>query len=226
MTTTLIKKSSIQKEGPYLASKWHKLYFLLSKSEFIELFEGLEFSIHPLGGIIKEKDLFISFEKIASSYGTNLTAFYKEKKAFKMPSYLLTNNRDALYIIDGRENEVMLKIKKPVLYLKPHFFTISEGKVHATLGKEAIYWGFCLSYPQIFQDPETKKFEKINKRYSNTDLFITLRKKLRSISSCITFLVNDKKVVSSYRLGKELALQTHPDLKRKNIVLYGDADEH
>ena len=213
-----IETSTLEKERPYLASKFHKLHFLLSYEELLLLFKDLEFSIHPLGGLLDEGDLTLAFSSFALAYNKNLENFYCKGVKEKMPSYLLTNDQSALYKVEVGENKYLLKVRKPVVFIKPHFFTISDKKAHSTLGKEAIYWGFCLSYPQIFQD---KVFEKVDNRFSNTALFIHLRKKLRSLSKSITFQIDEDKIVTSYRLGKELCMQKNPDLEKKQIKIFG-----
>jgi len=221
--TKAIETSTLESEGPYLASKYHKLQFLLSYEELISLFEGLEFSMHPLGGIIEGEDLISSFSNFATNYKENLEDFYLKGTKEKMPAYILTDDRGALYKVEAGENKYLLKVRKPVLFLKPHFFTISEKKIHATLGKEAVYWGFCLSYPQIFQD---KVFEKVDSRFSNTSFFIYLRKKLRTLSKSISFQQGEDKIVTPYRLGNALFSQVHPDLKRKKIRIIGALSEY
>lgn len=219
MMNSGIKSSSLEKEGPYLASKFHQLYFFLSPDELFSLFEGLQFSMHPLGGVVKEEHLSVSFQDFVLDYHKKVENFFSKGKKDKMPSYLLTNNTDALYKVETKAKNFLLKVKKPVLFIKPHFFTISGGKVHPTLGSEAIYWGFCLSYPQIFQSSD---FEKVDSKFSNTSFFIHLRKKLRTLSQNVTFQTEEKdNIITSYRLGRQFFLRKNPDLQNKKITLAG-----
>ena len=205
-----IEISSIQKEGPYLASKFQKLNFLVSNKEYKNLFEDLEFSIHPLGGVIETDVLEISkHEFLEKTYGLGE----------KIPSFILTQDLSALFVVKIDSEKKMLKVRKPVVFLKPLYFTVSEGKTCETLGKDAVYWGWSLSYPQIYQDVKTNRFEKVHDRFKNTNLWKAFRKKLRDISKVISFEKEGEKITSTFRLGKTCDTNL-PQLERAGIKIW------
>jgi len=216
MSSSVIEKSTILKEGPYQVSKFSKLFFLLSTNELQDLFSISSFSLHPLGGLLDQDQTTISASSFLDNYSKQLDFFFEEKP-FRFSPYLFTKDYRALYLMETNSGKVLLKMKRPVLYLKPLFFSFCGDKVFPALGKETIFWGFSLSYPQIFQDPVTKQFVKVDKRFENTELFIDFRKKLRSLSSCISFEKERKKIATNFRLGKELREKKHPDLNRLNV---------
>lgn len=223
MNSSVLEKSTLVKEGPYQVSKFSKLFFLLSANELLDLFSIFSFSIHPLGGLLELTQTTMNKSWFVDNYSKQLDSFFEEKP-FKFSPCLLTKDPRSLYLMETNSERVLLKMKRPVLYLKPLYFSFCGDKVFPALGKETIFWGFSLSYPQIFQDPMTKQFIKVGNEFENTGLFIDFRKKLRSLSSCVSFEKEGKKIATNFRLGRELKEKKHPDLIKLNINFWRDSE--
>ncbi len=69
---------------------------------------------------------------------------------------------------------------------------------------DSISWGVQFSYPQLFQDPHTRKVVKIADQdaFENTALFTSLMQWMRSHTLPTPFVVNGVRTNSSIRVGK------------------------
>jgi hypothetical protein len=128
------------------------------------------------------------------------------------------------YAISTGSSKFLIKPNKPVLQLQAHHFFYSDldGKFHPmVLSPDSISWGIQFSYPQLFQDPKTRKIVKVTQsdEFPNTQLFLKLMKWVRNFTLPTPFEVHGKRINSPIRVGKKsLAwIKNHPQLKEKGI---------
>lgn len=204
----MILISTLIKEGPFLASKWNKQIAFLDPTELKELFSHLSpFSIHPLGKVVEKEQSEISLEAFIDSY-TGLIDRLKiqgflQKEDFKaFDAFAISCKKDAFYLLEIK-NGYLIKPRAPHIMIRPHFFDYSDRFRSGVLGLNSLFWGLEFSFPHIFQDPKTKKIEKVSVLSENSILFTKIRKYLRKISNSTTFTVGDKKYPVAYRLGKK-----------------------
>ena len=102
------------------------------------------------------------------------------------------------------------------------FFSPLDGKFHPmVLSNESISWGIQFSYPQLYQDPESRQIIKVSDGsvFPNTPLFSKLMKWMRSHTLPTPFLIEESRVNAPIRIGKSALtwIENHPQLKEKGI---------
>jgi hypothetical protein len=228
-----LRISSPAQEGVLQVSKWLHWQVLLDEEEMAALFEHLSpFSIHIVSTLVEEPHGRVSCEQFLSEYALYIAALKNgidpdEKRCRPIFSSVFTKEQEALYAMEvvGKA-KYLIKPLLPVIQLQLHHVFLShvDGKfypmVHAS---DSITWGVQFSYPQLFQDPQTRDFAKIDDspRFPNTPLFARLAKWLRSHTLPTPFVVNGQKVNLPIRLGKGCWewIAAHPHLSRKNIAV-------
>jgi len=217
------------KPVPMQASKWLKIQLLADLSEMESLFTALEdFSIFisgavmPKGGDITQQQ----FLKVYSHYIEALKQgqIPSESTYRQMFGASLTKDPEALFVVPVGADRQLLRIGRPVLQLQPHSMDYSplDGKFRAMVyGLESILWGIQFSYPQLYQDPETKEPLNVDERFPNTVLYKNLQRWVRNHTMPTPFLVDGKKVNVPIRLGKKCLpwINKHPQLLLKGIVV-------
>jgi len=219
----VLKKSTPKHEGPYLCSKWISYHFLVNLEEFKDLLELLDTDcIFQIGKIFR--GLKADFKKdLIEAYNQTLIML----KSNKFDLSLLKQNLpvaigkspSAFYLFNPKEDAYTVKISKPVLQLQLNTFRYSflDKTIRLnSLGEDCIFWGFKLSHPQIFQDPDSNKIKKIDSSFENFPYFSQIRKWMRDKTSVARFIIEQKKVVSTLRIGKKCFswIHLHPQLKK------------
>lgn len=152
----------------------------ISSDEFIELYSDVLSTLKEGGGITpKLMDIFsLSMSRHGTSY--------------------------AEVVQDGR---VLLRPIVPVIQLSPTFIRYSkeDGSFRFGLyGKEASPLGITFSYPQLFQDSESKEVLRVDQgeKFPDTELFFSLWRWLRESTTVASFFVDGKKTNVPIRMGK------------------------
>lgn len=227
-------RQSSSNEKPLQASKWLQVQVLLSKNELAGLFEFLEISLgnfllFPCGVVCGKEQSDIAkniFLNIYGNYVDNLcrgvipdAAYYR---SYFSPAMTVTP--EALFTIPVGEDRQIIRIAKPVIQLQAHNMDYSnvDKKFHSMVfGIDSIPWGIQFSYPQLFQDNETRQVEivKKTKTFPNTALFQLLQKWMRTNTIPTPFIAEGKGVNVPMRLGKECLswINSHPLLVQKHI---------
>ncbi len=205
----------------YQAAKWLKVPVLAEPEEFARLFEKLKnFQLFHLGTPAEIEALRIEKEAFLASVG-NWTAMLQTGRAPAMAdcrsvlAAALTSDPGDLRMQALPDGRYLAKIKRPVIQVQAHFFTVSleEKRVHSMVfGKESIFWGVQFSYPQIFMDAGEPK--KVDASFANTALFQEIRRWARDETRATPFLIGDERVNAPIRLGKNCFswICRHPQL--------------
>ncbi len=226
---TLPRLSHQDLEGKLHVSKWLKHQLLLSLEEMDALLTLLDPQIFIGSEIVSEKNALVTKEKFLTIYQSYITALQTgnlpditcARAAF---SSILTKNADLLYAMQLGEERYFIRAIRPIIQLQIHQFFFS--KIDATfhpmvLGKESVFWGLQISYPQIYQDPKTGAFCKVTatSEFPNTELFMKAAKWLRHATLPTPFLYEGKRINTPMRLGKDCFswINKHPQLQRLGI---------
>lgn len=227
-----LRISSPEQEGVLQASKWLHWQVLLDEREMAALLEELgSFSIHIVSTLVPQPHGLVSKEEFLREYKLYVNALKNghepnEKQCRPFFSSIFTKDKEALYAMEtgGR---YLIKPLLPVVQLQLHhvFLSSVDGKFYPMVhSADSITWGIQFSYPQIFQDPSTGAFGKVDAgpRFPNTPLFAEIAKWMRKHTLPTPFVVNGQKVNLPIRLGKSCWewIVHHPHLLRKNIGVY------
>lgn len=227
-------RQSTSSEKPLQASKWLQSQALLSKNELTNLFKFLETSLGTLylyycGAVCSKEKGATSKEEFLETYGAYIQSLMDGKepdlslyRSLLSPSLTITT--DALYTIPVGEDRQIIRISRPVIQMQAHNIDYStvDKKFHSMVfGSDSIAWGIQFSYPQLFQDNETRQVEQVKKgkAFPNTELFQLLQKWMRQNTIPTPFIADGKAVNVPMRLGKECLpwINLHSQLIKKSI---------
>lgn len=227
-----IRISSPKAEGILQVSKWLKIQVLLDSDEMQELLAALgpthfvvvSEPVHADDAVIAPDTFLLKYTEYVQYLKQGQVPPVEEFR--KLFSCALSSTLDAFYAIAAGKDKYLVKPLKPVVQLQAHHFFYSDldRKFHPmVLSEESISWGVQFSYPQLFQDPKTRKVVKVTDtpEFPNTALFSKLMKWMRSSTMPTPFEVDGARVNSPIRIGKKsLAwIKNHPRLKEKGITI-------
>jgi hypothetical protein len=219
----------------FLASKWLHVDFLLSYSEMQRLIAALTQEHGPL--------LFFStlgVQKIGENQITEpalLKAFQDYEEMIKSGSSLqegpfrfyftscITKEKAAIIKTPIGSDRESVSPQKPCLQMQPHRFSYSklDKKFRSmVLGKNSVSWGVRISYPQLYQIPNTRAVEDAldEALFPNAALFSSLRRWIRHNTIATPMLVDGKRVNIPIRIGKECLpwINAHQELGQLQVV--------
>lgn len=214
------------------ASKWLSSQILIDAQEMSALMSFLEpFYIFVTScPTVKGKEQ-LSHKEFLSVYQTYVQALQEghipdEMQYRHVFSTIWTVSQDLIYTVPMGEDQQIIRISKPVIQLQAHRMNFSaiDGKFRSmTFGPDSITWGIQFSYPQIFQDNETKENFDVNisDAFPNTQLFQNLQKWVRNNTSPTPIIINDKQINIPMRLGKQCFswINKHPQLSPKGLTI-------
>ena len=215
---------------PMQATKWLKIQLLIDAGEMENLFTALgPFEIFIAGAVTDKGGGKVAQEDFLKVY----SQYIQTLKAGKIPlesdfrqffSSVFTKDNGALFTMPLGSEKQLLRLAKPVIQLQPHSLDYSthDQKFRAMVyGLESVLWGLQFSYPQLFQDPETKDALQVDVSpyFPNTELFRNLQRWVRGHTVPTPFLVEGKKINVPMRLGLNCLewINHHPQLSKKNI---------
>jgi hypothetical protein len=219
-------------------SKWLNIQVLLDAHEMEELFNELPpCYLLPVGRVIRKDKFNIAKEEFLDSYAKYIQAL---KDGEELPSRefhgifscALSTSFDDFYALDVDEEKMLLKAQRPIIQMQPHSLGFSEvdEEIHPMVrGRESIAWGVQFSYPQIFQEGHTDQIHEVMKEegFGNTQLFLTIQRWLRHHSRPTPFLIRDKQVKVSIRIGNHAFswINNHHQLRMLGIIVDVDREE-
>ena len=224
-----LKVSMPAVEGVYQGSKFLKFQVLCSAEELASLFEKIApVSIYPLR-IVSLEEIPIPQETFLKEYGKWIEGL-KEGKIpgdAELRPFLaaaLTKDEESLWLQQVPNNRYIVKMAKPVVQMQAHYFTYSSiDSVFRpmSMGPDSIFWGLQFSYPQIYQHPKTMELLEVEEG-PDTDLFLFLRKWVRDETRATPFIVGDKRINATIRLGKSCFswIEKHPQLIKRGIGIH------
>lgn len=212
----------------YQATQWQSVNVLIDCAEMKDLLDHLHSPlIYPVGSLQQKGVDALETQDFLDGYNQYIQAL----KEGRLPLDTLFRplfatcwslSSDHLYKMKVNDTHELIRIKKPVIQLQPHYFDYSfhDEKVHSqVLGQEAILWGIQFSYPGLYQDPDTHVVLKVKERdeFPNTKMFKELQRWVRNATSPTRFYIQDKVINTSIRLGIKCKewINCHPQLIKK-----------
>ncbi len=213
------------------ASKWLHWQVLLDDKEMEALFASLQpFTIHIVSTLVAGPHGQASHDEFLAEYAAYAAALKSgsepdEKRCRHLFSSVFTRDHGALYAMEAG-GKYLIKPLLPVVQLQLHhvYHSSVDGKFYPKVhGTDSIAWGVQFSYPQIFQDPATRLFSKVDQspHFPNTPLFNDLVKWLRANTLPTPFVVNGQRMNQPIRLGKKCWewIANHPHLAPKGLSI-------
>lgn len=234
-----LRQSTPKIEGFLQVSKWLKCAILLDRDEMQELLETLaEVYFFNVSAPVEASEACLSSAQFLKSYGQYVDILKRGEipspDAFRSVfSSALSKTSDPFYSMRLSDGRFLVKPIQPVIQLQAHYFFYStlDKKFHSMVqSSDSVSWGVQFSYPQLFQDPHTRKVVKVlsQEEFVNTALFSTLMQWMRSHTLPTPFLVHGVRTNSPMRVGKKALswVSDHPQLKQKGIeiILIGESD--
>lgn len=232
MDTPVLRISTPALEGAFHTSKWLKHQLLIDENEMKDLLEaiGACYICHASGPVDKNA-AFVSKEALLQRYCGYIKAIKEsapvdERELRRFFCNYLTYDLSALYALAVSGDRLLIKVAKPVVQMQFHHFFASQvdGKFHSmVMTEESVHWGVQFSYPQIFEDPKTHLFSKVNEsaEFPNTTLFKNIIRWLRLHTVPTPFIFQGARTRVPFRLGKRCFswVEKHPGLQKKGIVV-------
>lgn len=225
---TVLRTSTVEKEGPLQVAKWLHLPLLIDLAEMASLLGELpEVKIFSASRVVQRGEEEISREAFLSSYGAYVDALRSGDllppgQTRDLFSSLFTCAEEELYLVEAGEGRAIVRASRPVIQLQVHQIGYSplDGKFRSMVfGKESISWGIQFSYPQVFQEGMTKRFFKVDDSFPNTASFRRLQRWVRYQTRATPFEVGGERINVPIRLGKNAFswINNHPQLRQRNI---------
>lgn len=225
----------LPQEAPvFLASKWLHLDLLVETSEFEQFFSSIDrplFLFSTLGVQPKGKnrvgvsDFLSAWQRYIALLKQGLPVNDADFRFFFTLS--CTFDLEAVRVLDLPNDREVIAPYAPLMQMQLHRFSYSmaDNKFHSqAFGVHSVSWGVRLSYPQLYQYPNTRKVEDAldETKFVNATLFSKARSWMREVSTPTPFLVEGQRVNVPIRLGKSCFswIDAHPDLAGKKLSVY------
>ncbi|MDP1834344.1 MAG: hypothetical protein Q8K75_00295 [Chlamydiales bacterium] len=221
---------TLENQQPLQAAKWLKVQVLLDVMEMRTLLETLgDISIYQTGVILPKHQGKVTVDQFLEVYQTYIEMLKRgevpEDNAFRqMFSSIFTRVLDALYALDLGEDQVIIRPCSPIVQSQLHrlgFSHIDNKFRSMVFGKDSLSWGIQFSYPQLFEDPDSKEIVEVGDEFPNTALFKDLQRWIRHNTLPTPFMVNDERVNIPVRLGKQCFewINNHPQLAQHQLKI-------
>lgn len=199
----------------YMASKWIHFDLLVETHLMQDLLESLGEPLHLFSvlGVAKKGEHILSKKAFLDGWQRYIDTL----KTGKIPNdsdyrflftTAITKTLTVIQKVDiGNDREIVTPYE-PLLQMQIHRFTYShqDAAFHSmAFGEKSISWGVRMSYPQLFQYPQTRIVEDAldPERFANAELFLKLRGWIRANTQATPFIVDGKKVNNPMRISKE-----------------------
>lgn len=202
----------IDKEEALKASKFLKHQFFISCDELREFFSQFPTIRYlPLGKVFLENEPLPSIEDFFKNYETYQNRILEEdSKEFNdlrvalSGAFTITDSAFAYQLL--AQNKRIYKPVVPVMQMQMLSFMIGiDDKIHFTLGKDVLFLGLQVLFPQLFIDNQQQiKNGLIEKDSPNAPLFKAFTAFLRDKTSPLKFTIAEKKVISTIRISADL----------------------
>ena len=208
-----IHASSLDQEGALQVSKWLKYAFLLDAAEMTSFLQAIDpcFLI-PSGFVVSEDEGIVEREVFLEQY--RIYVQWMQSQDATPPaslrrffSLMMTSSLDCLYAVELAKEKRVIKPRLPVIQMQLYqaFFSPMDQKIHSmVMHSDSIGCGLQISYPQIYEDPNTHQFAKVllSEEFVNTLLFKKIVHWLREHTK-VPFLPRGKQQEPMpFRIGK------------------------
>jgi hypothetical protein len=226
-----IENSSLKEKGPLRVSKWLSLGLFLSPKTCEALWDELM----PFFLVHSDRVLHKDFMSDKALFLKNYQLYFQALKEGKIPeesffrkffSFSISCDLKHYYKMNLDDSRFLIKAQKPVI--QSQFFTLGfsfeEKKIRPMImGKDVLFWGFQLSFPQLYQSPSSQSIDKISKgpEFPNAELFHRIQRFCRRATRPVFFSYQGEKIVTPFRLGHDGFdwINEHPQLKTLNLTV-------
>jgi len=202
----------IDKDEALKASKFLKHQFFISISDlklFFSNFPSIRYiplgkvfqENEPLGGI---EEFFKSYEDYQERILKDENRSYNDLRIALSGAFSLFDEAFGFQLLNGDKR--IYKPILPVMQMQMLSFMIGiDHKIHFTLGKEVLFLGLQVLFPQLFIDNHQQiQNGLIEKNSPNAPLFKAFASFLRDHTSTLRFTLDGKKVMSTIRISPDL----------------------
>jgi hypothetical protein len=232
MTLGEIRHSTLAVEGALLVSKWIASQLLLDVDEMAEFLKHLgEFQFYRVDRVVNQEEGVMSTTSFLHAY----EQYIQHLKSGEMPPEILFKNyfqsalsvsSTSFYQMPLQNERSIIKLHKPVVMLQHHrmHYSTVDGKFRPMVfTQDGFTWGVQLSYPQLYQHPQTMAVEKIIESdfFINTKLFNLIKKWIRYNTLPTPFTIDGKRSISPVRIGRKCFawINKHPQLLELGITV-------
>lgn len=214
---------------PFQVSKWVNIPLLIDGHEMADLIQQIpSFKVYDVQRITSKEEGIYSPSYFLEHYCSYVEYLKKgeippssEFRALFSSMWSVTE--EALYSLPAEEDKRLIKPLEPSIQTKPNQIRYSyEGKIFRSdvFGSSSISWGIQIAFPHLFLDPKT--FEATHTRqFPNMALFLAIQRWIRYATRATPFVVQNEKINSPIRLGKECFswIHQHVQLKTNGIEI-------
>jgi hypothetical protein len=208
-----IKVSTKEKEGAFHCSKWLRHVVLLEKSEMQSLLDAMgSFFLVPATGLVSVDSFLVEKGTFLSRYESYLQQIVESpefpsssvRNAFTL---MLSSSLDSFYALEVPSNKFIIRARLPVIQLQMYhcFFSKLDQKIHSmAMNKESFSWGLQISYPQIYEDPNTHEFINVLKSQDlqDTKLYKEIVQWIRNHTKPVCLSFHGHTIWAPFRMGK------------------------
>jgi hypothetical protein len=220
-----LRQSSPDAEGVYRASRWLQVAALLETGELKALLDSLpDLQIFATGAVVSAGEETLSSDAYCALYDRYLEAIGQAAIQATIPlTVSLSTCSDCLYVMEVGNGRRLVRVQRPVIGIRPHTLAYSavDNRFRSMVrGENAIAWGLEFSYPQLFQCPRSGEILAVasSDTFPNTTCFRALQRWMREHTRATPFLVGDRRINVSARLGRQYQkANDHPQLIRQGI---------
>lgn len=214
----------------FQASKWLHLALLCEVKELESLFEALgEKKIVSIAGVSNLGEEVIDEASFLENYARYIDALKQgaeipSSQLFRWFTTAISTDTEHFYKIPVSETKGIIRIQRPVIQIQPHWFSYSatDKKIRSgTFSLDNISWGLQFSYPQLYEDPNSKQIHKVlvESTFPNTPMFKILQKWIREHSRATPFKIENQVINAPIRIGKQCFpwINQHQGLANKGM---------
>ncbi len=196
----------VPKGENYTPSKWIHHSFFLSPTEWEELFSSIPgFLCFSLKNPQHESEILKDKKELFTAYREDVERFLHSKALIHSQKILplaLTRDPQDLGLQKVADGRVLVSIRRPLLLLRPHFFSLSQLDLSIAGGKR-VFWGLQVSYPLVYIDPTSQEIQE-GIQAPNGAIFTSFRKWIRKKTKYISLRIGEKRIACPYRISKEM----------------------
>ncbi|MBP9841940.1 MAG: hypothetical protein KBC64_05910 [Simkaniaceae bacterium] len=186
------------------ASKYFLYHVLLSGKEMESLVGAMpSFRMYNVSQVTSERE--ISFGQFLSAYHLYIEGLTRGEVVINAPLFSAAWSAvpEAISSQEMKDGRFLQKAVEPVIQLRAHFYSISEGEVRPmSFGKGSISWGIQFGFPLLYRDAKTKEvIETLKKGGGNVPLFQALKGWMRTHTRPAKMRIGEIEVITSLRKG-------------------------
>lgn len=222
-----LETSTPAREGVFRGSRWLQVAVLLEGVELLDLLQTFSnLQVFVTSGVVGKGQEQVTAEDYCIRYENHLKAIQASQRVESSSLAIsLSVCPSCLYVMSVGEQGRLVRVRRPVIEVRPHSlgYCKLDGKFRSMIrGESAIFWGIELSYPQLYQSPQSGEILATTDpaAFPNALIFRNIQRWMRQHTRPTPFIVEGRVLPISARLGRrcEWAYQ-HPQLLQQGIGL-------